>query len=216
MGASEHATEEQDEDEVPPMADFTHLAAAILDQAIQRISARPRNDRLKILDQDLKRDVIEATHTPLTRDDLARRSATGPGKKPKTGGLWPTTLESISRAIAAYNNLSIRRDHAQCEDVVINICAYAHTLRVRTRRPHEFIKVLHQWIENRSINMALKNTLNAASEPPSGMFTEQTVWRRCNAEERVRAEQILRTSLDIVGASGDMIREDIGVQHEYN
>ena len=87
IGASEHAAEKKDEDEVPSMADFTHLAATILDQAMQRISARPVNDRLMTLDRDLKRDVIDATHIPLTRDDLARRSAKGPGKKPRTGGL---------------------------------------------------------------------------------------------------------------------------------
>ena len=216
IGASEQAAEKKDEDEVPSMADFTHLAATILDQAIQRISARPRNDRLMILDRDLKRDVIDATHIPLTRDDLARRSAKGPGKKPPTGGLWPTTMESISRSVAAYNRFASAADHDACDQVVVSIGAYAHTLRLRTYRPHEFIKMLHQWIENRSINVALKNTLKGASEPPCGMFTEQTVWRRCNAEERERAAKILRMSLDMVRATGDMIREDIRLQHEAN
>ena len=198
------------------MADSTHVAATILDQAIQRISARRRNDRLMILDRDLKRDVIDATHIPLTRDDLARRSAKGPGKKPPTGGLWPTTMESISRSVAAYNRFASAADHDACDQVVVSIGAYAHTLRLRTHRPQDCIKMLHQWIENRSINVALKNTRKRASEPPGGIFTEQTVWRLCNAEERVRAVEILTMSLDIVRASGDMIRSGIRVQHEYN
>ena len=169
-----------------------------------------------ILDRDLKRDVIDATHIPLTRDDLARRSAKGPGKKAPTGGLWPTTMESISRSVAAYNRFASAADHDACDQVVVSIGAYAHTLRLRTYRPHEFIKMLHQWIENRSINVALKETLKGASEAPCGMFTEQTVWRLCNAQDQVRATAILAMSLEIVRASGDRIREDIRVQHESN
>ena len=57
--------------------------------------------------------------------------------------------------------------------------------------------------------MALKKTLDDA-------FTEQTAWQLFNAEERVRATEIVAMSLDIVRASGDMIRSDIRVQHEYN
>ena len=216
IGASEHAADKKDEDEVPSVADFTHLAATILDQAIQRISARPRNDRLMILDRDLKRDVIDATHIPLTRDDLARRSAKGPAKKAPSGGLWPTTMESISRSVAAYHHFASVADHDTCDQVVVSIGAYAHTLRLRTHRPQDFIKILHQWIENRSINVALKNTRKLASEPPGDISTEQTVWRLCNAEERVRAIEILTMSLDIVRANGDMIRSAIRTQHEYN
>ena len=217
IAASEQASEEKDEDEVPAMADFTHLAATILEQAMQRISARPGNDRLMTLDRDLKRDVIDATHIPLTRDDLARRSAKGPGKRPPTGGLWPTTMESISRNVAAYNReASAAADHDKCDQIAASIAAYAHTLRLRTYRPHDFIKMLHQWIENRSIDVALKRTLKGADESPCAMFTEQTVWRRCNAEERDRAAEILRTSIDMVRATGDMIRSDIRMQHENN
>ena len=85
------------------MADFSHLAATILDEAMQRISASaskhatPRGDWFI----HLKRDVIDATHMPLTRADLTRRSVKGPGKKPTTGGLWPTTMGSISQSVAA-------------------------------------------------------------------------------------------------------------------
>ena len=232
VGASEHAAEKddeaniqnhkedvaEDEDEVPSMADFTHLAATILDQAMRRFSAStskhagPRNKWFI----NLKRDVIDATRIPLTRDDLERRSAKGPGKRPRTGGVWPTTMETISRSVAAYNKYASAANHDSCDEVVVAIGAYAHTLRMRTHRPHEFIKMLHQWIENRSINVALKETLKGASEAPCGMFTEQTVWRLCNAEERVRATEILAMSLEIVRASGDRIREDIRVQHESN
>ena len=172
------------------------------------------------LDRHLKRDVIDATHIPLTRDDLARRCAKGPAKKPpsqaKKGGLWPTTMESISRSVAAYHHFASAADHDTCDQVIDSIGAYAHTLRLRTHRPRDFIKTLHQWIENRSINMALKTTQKRASEPAGGIFTEQTVWRLCNAEEQFRAIQILTRALDIVRANGDVIRSAIRTQHEYN
>ena len=221
IGASEHAADKKDEDEVSSVADFTHLAATILDEAIQRISARKLYDaRLMSLDRHLKRDVIDATHIPLTRDDLARRCAKGPAKKPpsqaKKGGLWPTTMESISRSVAAYHHFAIAADHDTCDQTIDTIGAYAHTLRLRTHRPQDFIKMLHQWIENRSINVALKNTRKRASEPPGGIFTEQTVWRLCNAEEQFRAIEILTRALDIVRANGDVIRSAIRTQHEYN
>ena len=177
IGASEHAADKKDEDEVSSVADFTHLAATILDEAIQRISARKLYDaRLMSLDRHLKRDVIDATHIPLTRDDLARRCAKGPAKKPpsqaKKGGLWPTTMESISRSVAAYHHFAIAADHDTCDQTIDTIGAYAHTLRLRTHRPQDFNKILHQWIENRSINVALKNTRKRASEPPGGICTE--------------------------------------------
>ena len=137
--------------------------------------------------------------------------------RPQTGGLWPTTMETIARRVAAYHHAaSAAADHGECDQIAATIAAYAHTLSLRTNRPHDFINMLHQWIENRSINVALKKTLKAAEEAPSGMFTEQTVWRRCNAEERERAAKILRMSLDMVRATGDMIREDIRLQHEAN
>ena len=78
-GASEHAAEEENEKdtqdheedaaesehEETSMADQTHLTARLLDQATQRISASAQ------WFIDLKRDVIDATHIPLRRADLA-------------------------------------------------------------------------------------------------------------------------------------------------
>ena len=75
--------------EDPSMADHTHLAARILEQTMQRISASASTHAKLRRDwpTDLKRDVIDATHLPVTHADLARGSAMGPGKRPRTGGL---------------------------------------------------------------------------------------------------------------------------------
>lgn len=215
-GASEHTAEEEDEKdtqdheedaaesehETTSMADQTHLTERILDQAMQRISASAQ------WFIDLKRDVIDATHIPLTRADLARRSAKGPGKKPPTGCLWPTSMETISRSVSVYNRLASAAEHDDCDEIVDFIGAYAHTLRRSTHRPNEFINLLHQWIQNRCINVALRKALD-------GVFTEQTRWERFTPEERVKATEILAMSLDIVRESGDMLLSDMYSLRKY-
>ena len=108
-------------------------------------------------------------------------------------------MESISQSIEAYNTAASAADHDACDQIVASIGAYAHTLRLRTQRHHEFINMLHQWIENRSINVALRRTLD-------GVFTEGTCWQRLSPEERARAAEILELSFDTVRASGDMLR----------
>ena len=111
-------------------------------------------------------------------------------------------METISRSVATYNTAAGAAEHDACDQIVAPIGAHAHTLRRRTHKPDEFINLLHQWIENRSINVALRKTLD-------GDFTEQTCWQRFNPEERLRATEILMMSVDIVRASGDMLRSDM-------
>ena len=162
-GASEHAGKEEGEDDEQEQQ-APSLAARILEQAVQQVSARPSKHARLRRDWfiDLKRDIIDATHLPLTHADLARGSDRSPGKKPRTGGVWPTTMEAISRSVAAYNRAASATEHDACDEIAASIVAYAHTLRLRTHRPDEFINLLHQWIENRSVNVALKRTLDGA------------------------------------------------------
>ena len=217
-GASEHTVEEEhendaqdheenaaeDEQEEPSMADHTHPAARILEQTMQRVSASASNNARLRRDWfiDLKRDVIATTHLPLTHADLARGSARGPGKKPPTGGLWPTTMEAISRSVAAYNRAASATEHDACDGIVASIVAYAHTLRLRTYRPDEFINLLHQWIENRSVNVALKRILD-------GVFTKGGRWQRFSPDEQATALEVLELSFETVRASGDMLRSSM-------
>ena len=112
----------------------------------------------------------------------ARGSARGPGKKPRTEGVWPTTMEAISRSVISYNAASAA-EHDACNEIAASIVAYVHTLRLRTHAPDEFINLLHQWMENRSVNVALKRTVD-------GAFTEGTRWPRFSREERARVTEI--------------------------
>ena len=59
--------------------------------------------------------------------------------------------------------------------------------------------LLHQWIENRSVNVALKRTLDVA-------FTKGSSWQRFNGEERARVVEVLAFSFDKVRTHGDMLR----------
>ena len=88
-------------------AHHTHLAAVILDAAMERTTPSSYSAaRTEAWFKNLKRDVIDVTFVPLTRCALARRSASSPGKKQRTGGIWPTSIESISRNVAAYHRVA--------------------------------------------------------------------------------------------------------------
>ena len=191
----------EDEDVVEDTADdeFTHLAAVILDQTRRRVGANKRSDWFV----QMKQDVVDATHVPVTRAHLASISIRGPRLKLRSGGVWPT-LETISRLVAAYNKAISSTEHGKCDDIVAKIGANVRVLRQRAHNPDEFIKRIHQWIENRAINVALKQIQID--------FNTDC----CNAEELVVATEILAAAVDIVRASGDVIYADITTQHDYN
>ena len=181
-------------------AHHTHLAAVILDAAMEQALDEGYSDaRTEAWLNNLKRDVIDVTFVPLTRCALARRSARPPGKKPRTGGIWPTSIESISRCVAAYHRAANAAEHDECDGIVDNIGAYAHTLCMRTDDPDQLVKLLHQWIENRSINMALRLSLERC-------LAERTFWKYVNSEERARAVHLVETAIEIVRMNGDELR----------
>ena len=185
-------------------AHHTHLAAVILDAAMERtaLSGYPTAARKEAWFKNLKRDIIDVTFVPLTRCALARRSVKPPGKKLRTGGTWPTSIESISRCVAAYHRAANAADHGKCDGIVDNIGAYAYALCMRTHYPNRLIKLLHQWIENRSINMALKLSLERSK-------AEFTYWKYVNSEERARAVRLVETAIEIVRMNGDELRRSL-------
>ena len=180
-------------------AHHTHLAAVILDAAMERTAPSSYSAaRTEAWFKNLKRDVIDVTFVPLTRCALARRSARPPGKKARTGGIWPTSIESISRCVAAYHRAANAREHGECDAIVDNIGAYTHTLCMRTDDSDPLVKLLHQWIENRSINMALRLSLD-------NCLAERTFWKFVNSEDRLRAFHLMETAMKIVKMNGDEV-----------
>ena len=181
-------------------AHHTHLAAVILDAAMEQALDEGYSDaRTEAWFKNLKRDVIDVTFVPLTRCALARRSARPPGKKARTASIWPTSIESISRCVAAYHRAAKATEHGECDGIVDNIGAYAHMLCMRTDDSDPLIKLLHQWIENRSINMALRLSLD-------NCLAERTFWKFVNSEDRFRAVHLVETAMKIVKMNGDELR----------
>ncbi len=178
----------------------THLAAVILDAAMERTAPSSyAAARTKAWFNNLKQDVIDVTFVPLTRCALARRSARPPKKKQRKGGIWPTSIESISRCVAAYHRAANGAEHDECDGIVDNIGAYAHTLCTRTDCSDQLLKLLHQWIENRSINIALRLSLNRCLE-------KFTFWEHITAEKRAQAVSLLETAMAIIRTDGEELR----------
>ena len=182
---------------------YTHLAAVILDAAMEQALDEGYSDaRTEAWFKNLKRDVIDVTFVPLTRCALARRSARPPGKKARTGGIWPTSIESISRCVAAYHRAANATEHGECDGIVDKIGAYAHALCMRTDASNPLVELLHQWIVNRSINMALRLSLDQC-------LAERTFWKFVNSEDRARAVHLVETAIEIVRMNGDELRRSL-------
>ena len=164
--------------------------------------------------KNLQRELIDVTFVPLTRSALAKRSERPPGKKQRQGGIWPTTIESISRCVAAYHRVANAALYDECEGIVENIGAYAHTLCMKTNAPDELVKLLHQWIENRSINMALR--LCVKTTDAQLMEIVRTSGDCPHSEERTRAIALMEAAIEIVRTSGDELRRRVLVYHCYN
>ena len=175
---------------------YTHLAAVILDAAMERTGSTARTE---LWFNTLKQYVIDVTFVPMTRCDLVRRSAIPPAKKQRKGSVWPTSIESISRSVAAYHQAVIATEHDACEEIVNNISAFAHMICKKTDVSDQLLKLLHQWIENRSINIALRLSLDRC-------FQKFTFWEHITAEKRAQAVSLLETAMAIMRTDGEELR----------
>ena len=70
---------------------------------------------------------------------------------------------------------------------------------MRTDDPDQLLNLLHQWIENRSINMALRFCIDSC-------LAELSFWKYVNSEERARAVRLVETAIEIVRMNGDELR----------
>ena len=173
---------------------YTHLAAVILDAAMERTGSTARTEAWF---NSLKQYVIDVTFVPMTRCDLVRRSAIPPAKKQRKGSVvWSTSIESISRCVAAYHHAVIATEHDACEEIVNNISTFAHMICKKTDVSDQLLKLLHQWIENRSINMALRLSLERC-------LAERTCWKHVTDEERAQAVHLMKTAMEIVQMNGE-------------
>ena len=74
-----------------------------------------------------------------------------------------STIEAISRCIAAFQKATDATEHSACEDTANKICDYAIALAHKTPAycPREdLLALLHQFMENRTYNLAFTHLLN--------------------------------------------------------
>ena len=173
---------------------YTHLAAVILDAAMERTDSTARTE---LWFNTLKQYVIDVTFVPMTRCDLVRRSAIPPAKKQRKGSVWSTSIESISRCVAAYHHAVIATEHDACEEIVNNISTFAHMICKKTDVSDQLLKLLHQWIENRSINIALRHVR---------CLEKVTFWEHITMEKHAQAVSLLETAIAIMRTDGEELR----------
>ena len=173
---------------------YTHLAAVILDAAMERTASTARTE---LWFNTLKQYVIDVTFVPMTRCDLVRRSAIPPAKKQRKGSVWSTSIESISRCVAAYHHAVIATEHDACEEIVNNISTFAHMICKKTDVSDQLLKLLHQWIENRSINIALRHVR---------CLEKVTFWEHITVEKHAQAVSLLETAIAIMRTDGEELR----------
>ena len=173
---------------------YTHLAAVILDAAMERTDSTARTE---LWFNTLKQYVIDVTFVPMTRCDLVRRSAIPPAKKQRKGSVWSTSIESISRCVAAYHHAVIATEHDACEEIVNNISTFAHMICKKTDVSDQLLKLLHQWIENRSINIALRHVR---------CLEKVTFWEHITMEKHAQAVSLLETAIAIMQTDGEELR----------
>ena len=173
---------------------YTHLAAVILDAAMERTASTARTE---LWFNTLKQYVIDVTFVPMTRCDLVRRSAIPPAKKQRKGSVWSTSIESISRCVAAYHHAVIATEHDACEEIVNNISTFAHMICKKTDVSDQLLKLLHQWIENRSINIALRHVR---------CLEKVTFWEHITVEKHAQAVSLLETAIAIMRTESEELR----------
>ena len=88
-------------------------------------------------------------------------------------------------------------------EIAANIGQYAHTLRQMLhggdRVTADFLTLLHEWIENRALNMALRATINNA-------LLDDPFWHYLTYQDRRAAVDIVDLCQVDVRAKGERLR----------
>ena len=78
---------------------------------------------------------------------------------------WSGIIEAISRCIAAFRKATDATEHIQCQDIATKTCDYAIALARKTLPycgPEDLLILLHQFMQNRTYNLAFIHLLNRA------------------------------------------------------
>ena len=169
------------------------------------ISSAWANARLLSLAR-IKQHIVRYTHEPVTLEAL--RHAEPPQAKHQKRSWW-SSMESISRCIAAYHHAVSASEHGSCRSIEQDICAYAYTLRQGLPSDvdvTEFFTLLHRAITNRALNMALRKTIDKSLDDDLRVSPDG----RCVSQlGRQTLADILEQCVDTVQADYLRLRDNI-------
>ena len=119
---------------------------------------RPNLDLISL--SEIQSHIAMVTYAPVTMDMLLNAK---PQHNKQLKRSWWSNIESISRCVAVYHNAFVASEHYKIELIQRDICGYAYILR-RGLPSHvdvtEFFPLLLRAIANRSMNMALRTTID--------------------------------------------------------
>ena len=73
-------------------------------------------------------------------------------------------VEAIARCVAAFQRATDATEHSQCDEIAVKICSYANAIASK-KSPYlrdYIMELIHQYIQNRTYDLAVKNVLDAA------------------------------------------------------
>ena len=82
-------------------------------------------------------------------------------------------VDAIACCVTAFQSAAAATEHSECNEIAEQICSYAHTI-AREHSPyrrHYIMELIHQYTENRTYDVALRNILDLA-------FIEGESWLR--------------------------------------
>ena len=118
---------------------------------------------------------------------------------------WSSIIEAISRCIAAFQKATDATEHSDCEDIAKKTCDYAIALVHKTpayRPREELLPLVHQFMENRTYNLAFAHLLNQVFRGEHER--EAPFWSLAGGS--LASEAIMQECLQIIERCTDAIR----------
>ena len=137
------------------------------------------------------------------------------------GKSWSGTIEAISRCIAAFQKATDATEHSACQDTAKKTCDYAIALAHKTPAycpREELLALLHQFMENRTYNLAFTHLLNqvfVAEHERDGPFWSlagDPLWEYSGGwSQKQRCLQIIERCIDAIRNRGDHLLWEMDV-----
>jgi len=206
--ATEHANDDSGSDATEHAATIAVLTTPAFDAATDDITVGPcrlrcMKNELWILFKmneeierrfrvpvSLKQLLQKYEHTRFDADWSPTRFDAGGASKS-----WSATVESISRCTAAFQKATDATEHIQCQTIATKICDYAIALVRKTPvycSHEDVLKLVHQFMQNRTYNLAFIHLLNQAclSEYEDGTFWNLLLWNSSQKEACLRTIEV--------------------------